>query len=121
MSSRMKTGVDRFADKGRQTSIRVRQERARQRAAELAPVITELQAGGAATLQAIADGLNRRGVMTARGNSWTPTQVRRVLALVDLRAAGWGVPSEWRPSPRVTPTERPRGGKATVTDGQLVR
>ncbi len=44
----MKTGIDRFAVKGRETSIRVRQERAKRRAAELIPVIAALQAGGAA-------------------------------------------------------------------------
>jgi len=76
----MKTGVDRFASKGRQTSIRVRQERARQRAAELAPIIAELQAGGVTTLKAIADALNERGIPTARGGRWSAVQVSRVIA-----------------------------------------
>lgn len=76
----VKTGIDRFAAKGRQTSIRARQERAKQQATHLAPVITEAQAGGATTLQAIADALTARGLTAPRGGRWTPTAVKRVLA-----------------------------------------
>jgi hypothetical protein len=50
-------------------------------AADLAPVITELQAAGAASLRAIADGSNQRGIPTARGNAvWSATLVMRVMA-----------------------------------------
>jgi hypothetical protein len=80
MSGVMKTGIDRFAAKGRETSIRVRQERAKRHAADLAPVIAEVQASGATTLQAIAAALNARGIPTARGGSWSAVQVQRVLA-----------------------------------------
>jgi hypothetical protein len=42
--------------------------------------ITELQASGATTLQAIADGLNRSGILTASGRGeWQASQVARVL------------------------------------------
>ncbi len=78
--SRMTTGLDRFTAKGWETSIRVRQERARQRAVDLAPVIAELQASGATTLQAIAAALNERGVPTVRGGEWSAVQVSRILA-----------------------------------------
>jgi len=48
--------------------------------ANAAPVIAELQASGATSLRAIADGLNARKIQTARGNvEWTATQVMRVL------------------------------------------
>jgi DNA invertase Pin-like site-specific DNA recombinase len=50
------------------------------RAADLAPIIAELQAAGAASLRAIAVGLNERGIPTARGGAWSATQVMRVLA-----------------------------------------
>jgi len=76
----MRNGNDRFAAKGRETSARVRRERAKQRAAELAPIIAELRARGATTLQAIAAGLNERGIATARGQQWTAVQVSRVIA-----------------------------------------
>ena len=50
------------------------------RAADLAPTIQELQAAGAVSLQAIADGLNARAIPTSRGGEWSRTQVARVLA-----------------------------------------
>jgi DNA invertase Pin-like site-specific DNA recombinase len=56
-------------------------KRAKARAADLAPTITELQAAGATSLREIAAGLNERGIPTARGTgSWSATQVMRVLA-----------------------------------------
>jgi hypothetical protein len=61
-------------------ATRVRQQRAAQRAADLAPTIKALQAAGATTLRAIADGLNAQGIPTARGaGAWSAVQVQRVL------------------------------------------
>lgn len=54
--------------------------KAAQRAADVLPVIGELQAAGAASLRAIAAGLNERGIPTAQDGQWTATQVSRVLA-----------------------------------------
>jgi hypothetical protein len=52
-----------------------------ERAADIAPIIAELQAAGAISLRAVAEGLNERGIPTARGNGiWSATQVARVLA-----------------------------------------
>src|SRR6516165_8038750 len=60
------------------------QARADSRAADVAPVIAELQAAGAASLRAIADGLNAKKIPTARGDGeWTATQVMRVLERLD--------------------------------------
>ena len=42
---------------------------ARSRAADIVPVIAELQAAGAESLRAIAAGLNARGIPTARGKA----------------------------------------------------
>jgi DNA invertase Pin-like site-specific DNA recombinase len=50
-----------------------------QRAADISPVIREVQASGVRTLQGIADALNARGVRTARGGRWYPTTVRNLL------------------------------------------
>ncbi|WP_425463390.1 recombinase-like helix-turn-helix domain-containing protein [Methylobacterium terricola] len=72
--------MDRRANQGCLNSIQVRQERARTHAVELAPVIAELRSGGATTLQAIATGLNARGISATRGGRWTPMAVKRVLA-----------------------------------------
>ena len=43
------------------------------------PIIRDLRAAGCTTLQSIADGLNARGIRTARLGSWTATAVRRIL------------------------------------------
>lgn len=74
----MKTVLDRFIVKGRETSIRVRRERARQRAADLVPTIKEIRASGATTLRATADALKARGIPTSRGGLWSAVQVSRV-------------------------------------------
>jgi Recombinase len=62
------------------TARAVRTARADARAADLAPIIADLQVAGATTLQAIATELNRRGIPTATGRGeWSGKQVRRVL------------------------------------------
>lgn len=59
-------------------------ERAVARAADLAPTIAELQAAGATSLRAIANGLNAKRIPTARGDGeWTAVQVMRVLERIE--------------------------------------
>jgi DNA invertase Pin-like site-specific DNA recombinase len=66
--------------KHRALSAEALHARAAARASDLAPTIDELRTAGATTLKAIADGLNARGIPTARGEgAWSPTQVMRVL------------------------------------------
>lgn len=50
-----------------------------QRAANVLPVIREIQKGGTTSLYGIATMLNQRGIKTARGGSWTHVQVNHVL------------------------------------------
>ena len=59
------------------TSVRVAEAKAR--AAQVAPVIDELQNSGARTLQALASGLNERGILAPRGGRWAASQVRATL------------------------------------------
>jgi hypothetical protein len=67
--------------KARKAGQEANARKAAARAADIAPVIKELQAAGATSLYAIADGLNERGIPTARGSGkWSATQVMRVLA-----------------------------------------
>jgi hypothetical protein len=55
--------------------------RASERAADLAPIVTELRAAGVTSLRGIAAALNERGIPTAtRQGVWGATQVRRMLA-----------------------------------------
>ena len=79
----VKLGGDRgnlpaVGDKGRAVSIAVRQREATQRASELAPIIAELRTQGATSLRQIAEGLNERGIPTARGGRWSAVQVQRL-------------------------------------------
>jgi DNA invertase Pin-like site-specific DNA recombinase len=67
--------------KHRKLSAEVRQRGANERASDLAATIEALRATGAASLRAIADGLNAQGIPTARGDGiWSAVQVSRILA-----------------------------------------
>ena len=46
---------------------------------ETAAVIGEIQAAGAITPRSIAATLNERGILTARGRSWTAATIRNLL------------------------------------------
>ena len=57
-----------------------RMAQAQARAAEVAPIIKELQAQGLTSLSEIARALNGKGISTPRGEGpWQARQVRRVL------------------------------------------
>jgi DNA invertase Pin-like site-specific DNA recombinase len=60
---------------GRQVQV----DQAQQRAANLLPVIREIQTAGCSTLREIAAVLNRRGIQTPRGGAWTAMAVKRVI------------------------------------------
>ena len=47
---------------------------------DIAPIIAELKASGIVLSRAIADELRKQQVRTARGGSWYPTTVARLLA-----------------------------------------
>jgi DNA invertase Pin-like site-specific DNA recombinase len=68
-----------MAAKGTCVSATVRQRSAAKRRDDLLPVIHELRIKGAVSLRDIAEGLNNAGLTTARGSSWTATQVLRTL------------------------------------------
>lgn len=52
--------------------------RSRERAEELAPILIEIRAAGAETLEQVANALNALGIPAARGNRWYPMQVTRI-------------------------------------------
>lgn len=69
-----------ISDEARAIGMASRQAAAQARATDLAPVIAELRSKGASSLRAVATGLTKLGIPTARGNStWTPMQVQRVI------------------------------------------
>lgn len=66
--------------KGRKASLCVRQDQARRRREDLAPIIGEIRASGATTLQAVADALNARAIPASHGGMWSRVQVQRIEA-----------------------------------------
>lgn len=51
-------------------------------AANVLPIVRQIQGGGATTFRSIAAALNARGVRTARGGDWYDSTVRNLLARV---------------------------------------
>jgi hypothetical protein len=70
--------AERFAEIGF-VGRQVKTENADKRAADLLPVIRELQTAGATSLRQIAAGLNERNISTPRGGEFSAVQVQRVL------------------------------------------
>lgn len=54
-------------------------EQAKQRRAEILPIIKEVQKDGNRTYQEIANQLNKRNIPTARGGKWHATSVRNIM------------------------------------------
>jgi len=75
--------------------------RAKARAADIAPTIAEIQAAGATSLRDIAAAvLDARGIPTARGRGeWSAVQVARVLDRCSGPAPGRGCRTGGRPLP----------------------
>ena len=63
-------------------SVKVRQAKAQRRAGDLADIIATARQEGATSLRDLAAALNAQGVPTAKGGTWAPTQVARVLAQI---------------------------------------
>ncbi len=52
--------------------------KSRERAEEVAPILSEIRAAGALTLEQVANALNVLGIPSARGSRWYPMQVTRI-------------------------------------------
>jgi hypothetical protein len=74
----VKLGGPRLAA-ARKASIKVRSEAADAFAANVRPIIKEIQASGISSMRGIARALAARGVKTARGGDWSDVQVAAVL------------------------------------------
>ena len=66
-------------DEARAASAAVIRANADRQASNVLPVIKAIQKAGARTLREVAEALNARGVMTARGGRWHATSVKNVL------------------------------------------
>jgi DNA invertase Pin-like site-specific DNA recombinase len=67
------------AKKGAKASMRVRQQRAMDRARDLSVVVEELRRQGCTSLRQIADGLNEREIAAPRGGIWQVGQVANLM------------------------------------------
>jgi hypothetical protein len=80
MSKLRGRGAYGFTATARRAAHKVRAARANAHAADLAPILKELQAAGITTLNGIADALNTRRVPTPAGSGhWHAMQVARLL------------------------------------------
>src|SRR6476646_5044947 len=66
--------------KGTAMAVAKRKAAAAARAADLAPVVAEIKAGGRSSLATIAAELDARGIPAPRGGRWSPTAVMRLTA-----------------------------------------
>jgi Resolvase, N terminal domain len=87
LAAAKRRGVKLGADRGARLTAQARaagraalQAKAQERADDLAATVKELQAAGAESLWAIAEGLEARGIPAARGGKWSAVQVSRLLA-----------------------------------------
>ena len=67
-------------DKARQMVVAEIVDRADQRAANVIPIVRQIQRSGATSLRQIAEALNARGISAPRGGQWHATSVRNVMA-----------------------------------------
>ena len=79
----------RRAAKGTGAALEAVRANAAARAEDYAETIADVQAGGAASLAAIAAELNARGIVTPRGGKWHPSSVRNLV--MRLSAGGGAV------------------------------
>jgi DNA invertase Pin-like site-specific DNA recombinase len=74
------------AAKGNASAVRALKVAADRHAADLAPVVAQLQSEGYSSLPALAKALNERQMQTPRGGKWYPSSVRNLLSRLEVRA-----------------------------------
>ena len=67
-------------DEAREKALAEIVDRADQRAANVIPIMRQIQRSGATSLRQIAEALNARGIRAPRGGQWHATSVRHVMA-----------------------------------------
>ena len=65
---------------GSANGVRANKEKADQHAANVVPIIREIEASGVTSNLGIAKALNARGIPTARGGEWYDSTVKNALA-----------------------------------------
>jgi hypothetical protein len=72
-----------LAGKAATASAVVRSRRARQRAADLAPILATLRSEGAVSLRALAARLTETGIAAPRAAAWSHVAVKRTLDRIE--------------------------------------
>ena len=67
-------------DEAREKALAEIVDRADRRAANVIPIMRQIQRSGATSLRQIAEALNARGINAPRGGHWHATSVRNVMA-----------------------------------------
>lgn len=67
---------------GNNAAVETIKAKAKRFAAEIEPVIADIRAAGTTSYRAIAQELNARGILTARGGAWHATTVKNVMGRV---------------------------------------
>lgn len=81
----VKLGGDRGAvltTEAKAKGVQARIAKADNRAADLMPIIAGIRAAGARSLRQVAEALNERDILTAKGGRWSAVQVSRIEARV---------------------------------------
>lgn len=92
ISSRTKAGLERAKARGVKLGwhgkilARANAARARAQTKELRPLIRQIRKSGKATVRAIMEELNRRGIKTLRGGAWQPQTANVLLHRIDRKA-----------------------------------
>jgi len=73
-------------DEARQKAAAEIVDHADQRAANVIPIMRQIQRSGATSLRQIAEALNARGISAPRGGQWHATSIRNVMARAWLEA-----------------------------------
>jgi Recombinase len=73
-------------DEARQKAAAEIVDHADQRAANVIPIMRQIQRSGATSLRQIAEALNARGINAPRGGQWHATSIRNVMARAWLEA-----------------------------------
>jgi DNA invertase Pin-like site-specific DNA recombinase len=71
------------ARRGNAAAVAMLKAGADRRADDVMPIVNDIRASGVTSLLGIADELNARGILTARGGQWYATTVRNLLARSD--------------------------------------
>lgn len=86
-------GAEHLRGRGNAEAVSTVKANAQAKALELRPILEDVQAGGCTSVRAMADELNRRGILTPRGGQWHPTSVARLVKRLESGEGAVGASS----------------------------